>query len=128
VEALGGAARAIEKGFVQEAIAASAWELQQAQESGEMVVVGVNKFTDEAEMTAIAAPDFAGLAARQRESLTAARARRDPARVAGALEALRAAADASGEIMPAIVDAVRARATLGEISDRLRDAWGVYRG
>lgn len=127
VDALGGAARAIEAGYFQEQIAASAWELQQAQESGELVVVGVNRFTDEAPPPGIEAPDFAGLAARQRERLARTRAERDAAAVGHGLDAIRAAALGSASLLPPLISAVRARATLGEISDVLRGAWGSYR-
>jgi methylmalonyl-CoA mutase, N-terminal domain len=126
VDALGGAARAIEQGYFQEAIARSAWEFQQAQEAGELVVVGVNRFTDEAPGAPIEIPDYADLASRQRQRLAATRAARDAAAVAASLEALQRAAAGPDALMPLIIDAVRARATLGEISDRLRAVWGTY--
>lgn len=126
VAALGGAARAIERGYFQEAIARSAWEFQQAQESGELVVVGVNQFTDESPPMSIEMPDFAGLAARQRQRLEITRAGRDPAAVAASLEALQTAAAGTDFLMPRVIEAVRARATLGEISDCLRAVWGTY--
>ena len=126
VDALGGAARAIEQGYFQEAIARSAWEFQQAQEAGELVVVGVNRFTDEAPTAPIAIPDYADLATRQRQRLVATRAGRDEAVVAGTLDTLQRAAAGPDALMPLIIDAVRARATLGEISDRLRVVWGTY--
>ena len=127
VDALGGAARAIELGFFQEAIARSAYELQKAQESGNLVVVGVNRFADGSPAPAIETPDFSALEAQQRARLAEVRRRRDGARVAASLAGLRAAAAGTTPLMPPILDAVRARATLGEISDALRDAWGVYR-
>jgi methylmalonyl-CoA mutase N-terminal domain/subunit len=127
VDALGGAAKAIERGFFQEAIARSAWELQQRQESGEQVVVGVNRFTDDSPPLKIKTPDFSALEADQKARLVTARQRRDSAAVTAALSALRAAAEATAPLMPPILDAVRARATLGEISDTLRAVWGVYR-
>jgi methylmalonyl-CoA mutase, N-terminal domain len=127
VDALGGAARAIELGFFQEAIARSAYEIQKAQESGEMVVVGVNRFTDGSPPPAIEAPDFSALEAQQRARLAESRRRRDQSRVTDALATLRAAAAGTTPLMPSILDAVRARATLGEISDTLREVWGVYR-
>jgi methylmalonyl-CoA mutase, N-terminal domain len=127
VDALGGAARAIERGYFQEAIARSAYALQQAQESGERVVVGVNRFTDDSPPPGIPTPDYSALEARQRARLAEARSRRDPVRVGGALAALRGAAAGTDPLMPPILDAVRARATLGEISDELRGVWGVYR-
>jgi methylmalonyl-CoA mutase, N-terminal domain len=127
VDALGGAARAIELGFFQEAIARSAYELQKAQESGDLVVVGVNRFTDASPPPTIETPDFSALESRQQARVADARRRRDAAAVTAALGALRDAAAGMSPLMPPIVDAVRARATLGEISDVLRDTWGVYR-
>jgi methylmalonyl-CoA mutase N-terminal domain/subunit len=127
VDALGGAARAIELGFFQEAIARSAYEIQKAQESGERVVVGVNRFTDDSPPPALELPDFSALEAQQQARLAEARRRRDGAAVEGALNALRSAAAGTDPLMPPILAAVRARATLGEISDTLRDVWGVYR-
>jgi methylmalonyl-CoA mutase N-terminal domain/subunit len=127
VDALGGAARAIELGFFQEAIARSAYEIQKAQESGERVVVGVNRFTDDSPPPALELPDFSALEAQQQARLAEARRRRDGAAVEGALNALRSAAAGTEPLMPPILAAVRARATLGEISDTLRDVWGVYR-
>jgi methylmalonyl-CoA mutase N-terminal domain/subunit len=127
VDALGGAARAIEKGFFQEAIARSAYEIQKAQESGEAVVVGVNRFADGSPPPAIETPDFSALEAQQKRRLAEVRRRRDPAAVESALGSLRDAATGRGSLMPPIVAAVRARTTLGEISDTLRAVWGVYR-
>ena len=128
VDALGGAVAAVERGFFQEAIARSAYRQQLRQESGEAVVVGVNRFTDDAPPPALTAPDFGRLAERQRERLATARRRRDGARLSRTLADLRTAAeDPAGSLMPPIIDAVRCRATLGEMSDVLRGAWGVYR-
>jgi methylmalonyl-CoA mutase N-terminal domain/subunit len=127
VDALGGAARAIERGFFQEAIARSAYELQKAQESGERVVVGVNRFTDGSPSLSIAAPDFSALESRQRARLAETRRRRDSTVVQSALADVGAAAAGTDQLMPPIVAAVRARASLGEISDTLREVWGVYR-
>jgi methylmalonyl-CoA mutase N-terminal domain/subunit len=127
VDGLGGAAKAIERGFFQEAIARSAYELQKKQESGETVVVGVNRFTDASPPLQIKAPDFSALEADQRARLEQVRKRRDGAAVTRALAVVRAAADGIQSLMPPILDAVRARATLGEISDTLRKVWGTYR-
>jgi methylmalonyl-CoA mutase N-terminal domain/subunit len=127
VDAIGGAAAAIQRGFFQDAIARSAWELQQRQESGEVTVVGVNRFTDESPIPTITAPDYSALSALQRERLAAVRRRRDPAAVHAGLASVAAAAKGTAPLMPPIIEAVRARASLGEISDTLRDAWGVYR-
>jgi methylmalonyl-CoA mutase N-terminal domain/subunit len=127
VDQLGGAARAIERGFFQDAIARSAYEIQKAQEAGEMVVVGVNRFTDDSPPPAIDTPDFSALEERQRNRVGEARRRRDQAAVRAALAALRDAAAGTAPLLPPILAAVRVRATLGEISDTLRDVWGVYR-
>jgi methylmalonyl-CoA mutase N-terminal domain/subunit len=127
VDALGGAARAIERGFFQDAIARSAYELQKAQESGERVVVGVNRFTDDSAPLSIAAPDFSALEALQCARLAEVRRNRDGQAVQAALADIRAAAAGTDQLMLPIITAVRARATLGEISDTLREVWGVYR-
>ncbi len=127
VDELGGAARAIERGFFQDAIARSAYDLQKAQEAGDRVVVGVNRFTDDSSPLTIAAPDFSALETQQRERLAQVKAGRNSGAVHGALSGLREIAAGQGALMPAIITAVRARATLGEISDSLRAVWGVYR-
>jgi methylmalonyl-CoA mutase N-terminal domain/subunit len=127
VDRLGGAAAAIGRGFFQEAIAESAYRIQRAQESGELTVVGVNKFADGSEPPPLETPNFPELEARQRERLAAVRECRDAAAATRAVTLLEHAARGSDRLMPAILDAVRARATLGEISDALRRAWGTYR-
>ncbi len=128
VEDLGGAARAIEAGFMQEEIAKSAYAFQLGVESGQTVVVGVNKFGDGAEPPVIPAPDFTQLAADQRTRLTAVKAARDGAVVARHLARLEAAVRAGeAQLMPIIIDAVRARASVGEISDALERVWGRHR-
>jgi methylmalonyl-CoA mutase N-terminal domain/subunit len=127
VDALGGAARAVERGFFQEAIAQSAYRLQKAQESGERIVVGVNRFTDDFPAIPIQTPDFSALAEQQRARLAETKRGRNPSAVRAALASLSQAAAGKAPLMPVIIDAVRARATLGEISDALRAVWGVYR-
>jgi methylmalonyl-CoA mutase N-terminal domain/subunit len=127
VESLGGAARAIERGFFQEAIARSAYEQQRRVESGDQVVVGVNRFDDGSGVPTVAQPDYQALAAGQRRRVAEARARRDGGVVTRALAGLRdAATSPTDSLMPRILDAVRARATVGEISDVLREIWGVH--
>jgi methylmalonyl-CoA mutase N-terminal domain/subunit len=128
VEALGGAARAIEQGYFQNAIARSAYEQQRRIEAGEQVVVGVNQFDDGSGVPTVPQPDYRALAVAQQRRVAEARTRRDAAGVEHALAALRQAARApDGPLMPRILDAVRARATVGEISDMLREVWGEYR-
>jgi len=132
VDELGGAERAIASGFFQDEIARSAYEHQLRVESGETVVVGVNRFSDDSEPAPIPLPDYSRLEAEQVARVRAARDARDDDGVRETLGALAAAAELSGgtfsaPLMPLIVDAVRARATLGEISDTLAARWGVYR-
>ena len=135
VDALGGAALAIEAGFFQEEIGRSAYEFQLRVERGETVIVGVNKFADDAESPVIPSLDYSALEREQVARLEGVRAARDSARVAAALAALAEAstsyldADAvpRAALMPLIVDAVRARASVGEVSDVLSASWGAYR-
>jgi methylmalonyl-CoA mutase N-terminal domain/subunit len=127
VDAQGGAAAAISRGFFQEAIARSAWELQQRVEAGREVVVGVNRFADGRAVPDIARPDYSALADRQKARLQQVRAGRDGNVVRRTLAQVESAARGPGPLMPMIIEAVRARASLGEISDALRAAWGVYR-
>ena len=127
VEQLGGAARAIERGFFQDAIARAAYDHQRALERGERIVVGVNRFADEEKAAPLPAPDYSALATQQGKRLEQARKNRDQARWSKALESLKRSAASAGPVMPAILEAVRARATVGEISNALRSVWGVFR-
>ena len=90
-------------------------------------MVGVNRFTDDSPPLAIAAPDFSALESQQQARLAEIRRRRDPTAVKSALADVRAAAAGTDQLMPPIITAVRARTSLGEISDALRDVWGTYR-
>ena len=132
VDALGGAVVAIAQGFFQEEIARSAYAHQLRVESGETVVVGVNRFGDGQEPPVIPTPDFTALESDQVARLTAVKGRRNAAEVQARLAALNdgARGGAGGSrpaLMPLIIDAVRVRASVGEISDCLRGAWGEYR-
>jgi methylmalonyl-CoA mutase, N-terminal domain len=128
IERQGGAARAVARGVFQDAIARSAYAAQRAVEAGDTVVVGVNRYADDAEAPSVPAPDYSALAAAQRRRVTTSRETRDPARVRATLAALEGAARDTGRpLLESILDAVRARATVGEISDVLRRVWGVHR-
>ncbi|MEO8622906.1 MAG: methylmalonyl-CoA mutase family protein, partial [bacterium] len=135
VDELGGAARAIEAGFFQDEIARSAYEFQLRVERGETIIVGVNKFADGAESPVIPSPDYSALEREQVARLQAVRAARDANAVQVALAALanEAAAYAHegavprAQLMPLVIEAVRQRASVGEISDVLSGAWGAYR-
>ena len=127
VERRGGAVRAIAEGFIQGEIAQSAYAAQLAIERGDAVVVGVNRFDDGTEVEAPRAPDYSALAAKQIERLKRSRGARDAARVARALAAITAAADPPGSpLMEPILEAVRARATVGEITAALVEKWGRF--
>ncbi len=128
VDALGGAAAAVERGYFQKAIAESAWRQQQRQERGEQVVVGVNRFSDDSAAPTPQAPDYSELARQQVARLQQVRSSRDGTAVSRALSALQAAAqEPDAALMPQILGAVKSRATIGEISDVLRSVWGEYR-
>jgi len=127
IEEAGGAARSV--AFMQEEIHRVAYRFQRDLEAGEEEVVGVNVHRDEREPEPkIELPDFEGLAREQRERLAEVRSRRDEGPVREALEALGRLARSDGELVGPILTAVRRRATLGEISDVLREAWGEYTG
>jgi len=127
VDELGGAVAAIGAGFFQDEIAKSAYEYQLRVERGEAPIVGVNMFTDDAPPPAIPAPDYNASERDQITRLAAVRQRRDALAVESALAALRAAASAQRPLMPLIIDAVRVRASVGEISDMLQREWGRFR-
>ncbi len=134
VDALGGAAEALRAGFFQEEIGRSAYEYQLRVEAGETVVVGVNKFGDGRQPPIIPAPDFKELERSQVARLASVRAERDHAAVTAALGRIAEAAPdylpahsgARRELMPRIIDAVRVRASVGEIADALEASWGRY--
>jgi methylmalonyl-CoA mutase N-terminal domain/subunit len=127
VDELGGAARAVE--YFKDEIHKAAYAHQMAVESGQRPVVGVNEFREEEAKLAIKRPDYSALEIAQREKLGALKAGRSAEAVKTALETVRQrAGDRTANLLPAIVDAVKAYATLGEISDVLREQWGVYRG
>ncbi len=127
VRGAGGVAVAIERGFMQDAIARSAYEFTRSVESGETIVVGVNHFTEEEERPEVFTPDYAGLAAQQRSRLEVTKASRVSSACDAALATLSTAAGGSDNLVPAIMEAVRVRATVGEISDVLREQWGTFR-
>jgi methylmalonyl-CoA mutase, N-terminal domain len=127
IDALGGAVAAIEAGWVQEQIADAAYSFQQQVESGERVIVGVNRFaSDEAGAVPIFRPDEA-VAREQAAGLAQLRAERNNEAVAQALAALRATAHGDGNLLYPMREALRHYATVGEVCGVLRDEWGEYR-
>jgi methylmalonyl-CoA mutase N-terminal domain/subunit len=129
IDAMGGTLAAIEGGFQQRQIQESAYRVQQAIERGDLVVVGVNKFRDDGAgevRAALQRIDPEG-ERRQIERVRRVRAERDGAAWSAALARLEDAARGTENLLPPIIEAVNAYATVGEISDRLRTAFGVHR-
>jgi len=127
IDAMGGTLRAIEAGFIQNEIQNAAFAYQKAIESGEQIVVGVNRFQMEETMQIPTFQVDYGVEKAQIERIRETRASRDQAETTRRLDLLEQAARGNANLMPYIFDAVGAQATLGEISDRLRAVFGEYR-
>ena len=127
VDELGGAVAAIEAGFMQDEIEQAAYEYAKAVESGDQVVVGVNRFTEEDAGEPEAFPLDPSLQHAQIERLRALRASRDQAGVDAAIDDVRAAARGTQNLLVPMREALKRRATLGEVSDALREVFGEYR-
>ena len=129
IDGMGGTLAAIEAGFQQRQIQESAYRVQQAIEAEDQFVVGVNKYRDAGARTS--APPIQKIdpegERRQVERVRRVRAERDDAVWRSSLERLEEAARTDANLLPPLIDAVRAYATVGEISDRLRTAWGEHR-
>jgi len=128
VEDLGGAVKAIEAGFIQEEIEEAAFRFQREVESGERVVVGVNRFRVDEEAGVPIQKLSAETEGKRKEEVRAYRARRDGARTEAALARLRDTARGDENLFPSVLDAFRTGATLGEVCGVLRAEWGEYRG
>ena len=126
IDALGGMLRAIEIGYVQGEIQKAAYEYQRAIESGEQIVVGVNRFVAEKEMSVPTLRIDPELEPAQIERVRALRARRNAAEASAAVARVESSARTGKNLMPAITTAVEALATVGEISDALRRVFGEY--
>lgn len=126
IDELGGAPEAIEKGYIQKEIQNSAYEYQMEIESQERIVVGVNKFKEEEEPQKDLLKVDPEIEALQKEKLEELKAERDNEKVEETLKALKEKAETDENLMPYILDAVNAYATLGEICDSLRDVFGEY--
>ena len=124
IEGLGGAPQAIE--YMQGEIHESAYRHQMEIEANERLVVGVNAFEEEGESPSIEKPDFSALETAQRLRLEDFKARRDPDNTSQALEGMRSAARSTENLIPPMIEAVKASATLGEISQVLREEWGAH--
>ena len=126
IDEMGGMVEAIERGFPQQEIAESAYRFQQAVDARARSIIGVNEQVQDDEVSMPILQIDGAVAARQQERLDAVRRRRDDAGVALALDRLRSVARSTENVMPSIVDAVRAYVTLGEMCDALREVWGEY--
>jgi methylmalonyl-CoA mutase N-terminal domain/subunit len=126
IDKMGGMVSAIEDGFPQKEIAESAYRFQQAVERKEKIIVGVNDFVQEDEPPIEILYIDESAAEKQLAKLDHLKKTRDNDKTRGTLDRLRAAARTTENIMPPILDAVRAYATIGEMCDALREIWGEY--
>ena len=126
IDAMGGSVAAIESGFMQDEIAKSAYAYQKEIESGEKIIVGVNKFTYDEAPTTIAFKIDDSIRQVQIDKINTLKKNRDAAKVAACLDAITTAAKGTDNIMPLVVEAVENKVTLGEISNALRSVFGEF--
>ncbi|MBA7674294.1 Methylmalonyl-CoA mutase [subsurface metagenome] len=127
IDRVGGALKAIEMGYIQQEISHSAYDYARAVDSGEQVVVGVNQFVTQDEPEPEILEIGAETERKQVERLKRLKRERNNQRVSDVLSRVRDVASSSQNIMPVLVEAVKAYATVGEISNALRDVFGEYR-
>jgi methylmalonyl-CoA mutase N-terminal domain/subunit len=128
IENIGGAVAAIEQGYMQEQIANSAYKYQTDIESQSKIIVGVNKFTENENTPPPSFKIDDSIRTAQIQKIEALKQKRDNAAVTQALQKIKNAAQGNDNLMPYILDAVEKYATLGEISDTLREVFGEYNG
>ncbi len=127
VESMGGSVPAIESGWMQNQIAEASWKYQQRVDDGDEVVVGVNDFQEGGDQPQTIFSVDRRLVDEQLARLEHHRRERDPEAVASAIAGLKAACEGDANLLPPILDAVRAYATLGEICGAMREVFGEYR-
>jgi len=127
IDKMGGTLRAIEEGFIQREIQTAAYEYQKKIETGEAIVVGINRFEEAATASPAVFKVDPAIEQRQVERVRELRASRDPHAHSAHLDELEAAARGSANLMPHILASCEAKATVGEISDRLRKVFGEYK-
>ncbi len=127
VESMGGSVPAIESGWMQNQIAEASWKYQQRVDQGDEVVVGVNDFQEGGDQPQTIFSVDRRLVDEQLARLAHHRRERDPEAVASAIAGLKAACEGDANLLPPILDAVRAYATLGEICGAMREVFGEYR-
>lgn len=125
IRRMGGSVRAIERGFFQSEIRQNAYRLKKEADSGQRILVGVNRYTEEEEQPELLRIDDK-IEVQQRKALKKLRASRDHTRHEKAISAMQAAADTDQNLMPYIISCARAHATTGEISNAFRDVFGQY--
>jgi methylmalonyl-CoA mutase N-terminal domain/subunit len=127
IEKMGGALKAIERGFFQSEIRQNAYRLKKEVDSGERILVGVNKFAEDKETKHELLRIDESVGEKQKEAIKKLRAERDNKKVEYALSKLKAAAEKSDNLMPLILGSVKVYATTGEISNTFREVFGEYR-
>ena len=127
IDAMGGSVAAIEQGFIQNEIARSAYEYQRAIENQKKIIVGVNKFQVDTEEKIPVLKIDDSIRQIQTERLATLRQQRDPAKTDQLLQALIDRATTGENLMPAVIEAVEHKCTLGEIAGTLREVYGEYK-
>jgi methylmalonyl-CoA mutase, N-terminal domain len=127
IDEMGGAVAAIEQGFQKGEIERSAYQVAQQIDAGDRVVVGVNRFAVASEEAYAPLRVDPAIERQQAERLDALRRSRDASEVARGIDGVKRAAAGSSNVLYPLRDALRARATVGEVCDALRDIWGTYR-
>jgi methylmalonyl-CoA mutase, N-terminal domain len=127
IDSLGGAVKAIERGYMQQEIARSAYQYQQEVESAKRVIVGVNKFVEEEEPVEGGMTFDPTVEERHLLSLNKVKKERDNQKVKASLDQVRRAAEGTGNLMGPVLEAVRVQATMGEVCGVLREVFGEYR-
>jgi len=127
IDAMGGSIPAIEQGFIQNEIARSAYEYQRNIETGEKIIIGMNKFHEQEDKKIPLLQVDDNIRILQVEKLKSLKNNRNPAKVDQCLQELNDRSTSGENIMPAVVDAVENKCTLGEIADTLREVFGEYK-
>lgn len=128
IDVMGGSVQAIEQGFIQNEIAASAYKFQREVETGEKIIVGVNKFTVDSESPIPVLKVNDAIRQVQVEKLQILKNNRNHSKIDQLLQLLNDKASSGENIMPVVLEAVEHKATLGEIADTLREVFGEYKG
>ncbi len=127
IDAMGGSVAAIEQGYMQEQIAKSAYEYQRQIETGEKIIVGVNKFETDEKFKVKPFKIDDSIRQEQIDKITTLKLKRNAAIVTQCLKDVKAAAESNTNLMPVVIDAVESYCTLGEISDELRKVFGEFK-